>query len=203
VKTKIQSVVAAPEGTCEAVMRPLRADALRNRARVLEAAEAVFASEGISAPVDVIAERAGVGVGTLYRHFPTKEKLLVAILVTRITEIAAGARARLQDEDPGAAFFGFLENLVIESTNKRDLVIALSDAGIEFEEAAGEAKVELTAAFGALLERAQEAGVVRRDVVPDVIMSLVSGTCMAAEHHNDAPPLSMLGIVCDGLRVTR
>ena len=201
--TKIEPVAGAPEGTCDAVIRPLRADALRNRARVLEAAEAVFASEGISAPVDVIAEKAGVGVGTLYRHFPTKEKLLVAILATRITEIAAEARERLQDEDPGAAFFNFLENLVIESTKKRDLWMALNDAGIEFVEAAGEAKVELTAAFSALLERAQKAGAVRSDVVPDVIMSLVSGTCMAAENHNEAPPLSMLGIICDGLRVTR
>ena len=65
-------------------MRPLRADAQRNRARILEAAEAVFAAEGIEVPVDMIAEKAGVGVGTLYRHFPTKEKLCEAILLERL-----------------------------------------------------------------------------------------------------------------------
>jgi AcrR family transcriptional regulator len=86
----------------------------------------VFASEGISVPVDLIAEKAGVGVGTLYRHFPTKEKLFEAILIGRILEIAADARARLDSEDPGAAFFGFLEHLVEESTLKRD-----SDPGVD------------------------------------------------------------------------
>src|SRR5665213_269056 len=92
--------------------RPLRADAQRNRARVLEAAEKVFAAEGISVPVDIIAEKAGVGVGTLYRHFPTKEKLFEAILIGRIMEIAADARSRLNSDDAGSAFFRFLEHLV-------------------------------------------------------------------------------------------
>src|ERR1700733_15507536 len=104
------------EGIAEGAARPLRADAQRNRLRVLEAAEAVFASEGISVPVDVIAEKAGVGVGTLYRHFPTKEKLFEAILIQRLEELVTDARARLGAEDPGSAFFGFLEHLVEEST---------------------------------------------------------------------------------------
>ena len=68
-----------------AAARPLRADAQRNRARILEAAEVVFAAEGIEVPVDTIAEKAGVGVGTLYRHFPTKEKLCEAILLDRLS----------------------------------------------------------------------------------------------------------------------
>ena len=71
----------APDG---AVARPQRADAQRNRARILEAAETVFALEGIEVPVDLIAEKAGVGVGTLYRHFPTKEKLCEAVLLDRL-----------------------------------------------------------------------------------------------------------------------
>ena len=89
------------EGTREAVTSraerhgPLRADAVRNRARILEAAEAVFAAEGIEAPVDDIAEKAGVGVGTLYRHFPTKEKLCEAILLDRLATLTVDARARL------------------------------------------------------------------------------------------------------------
>ena len=114
---------------CGEGSRPLRADALRNRARVLEAAESVFAAEGISVPVDVIAEKAGVGVGTLYRHFPTKEKLFEAILIDRLSAIAADARARMDAEDPGAAFFAFLQYLVEESALKRDLIQALLGAG--------------------------------------------------------------------------
>ena len=76
---------------------------------MLEAAEAVFAAEGIDVPIDVIAERAGVGVGTLYRHFPTKEKLFEAILVERVTELAADARSRLETRIRGTAFFSFLD----------------------------------------------------------------------------------------------
>ena len=73
--------------------RPLRADAQRNRAHILEAAEVLFAAEGIAAPVDAIAEKAGVGVGTLYRHFPTKEKLCEAILLERLSMLTLDARA--------------------------------------------------------------------------------------------------------------
>ena len=90
--------VPCGEILCGDEARPLRADAQRNRARLLEAAEAVFAAEGISVPVDLIAEKAGVGVGTLYRHFPTKEKLFEAILIGRIDGIVdESTRATLQE----------------------------------------------------------------------------------------------------------
>jgi AcrR family transcriptional regulator len=181
--------------------RPLRADAQRNRLRVLEAAEAVFASEGISVPVDVIAEKAGVGVGTLYRHFPTKEKLFEAILVQRLEELVADARGRLDSDDPGAAFFGFLRHLVDEVVLKRDFILAMSGAGVEFEVVAADAKEDLQSAVADLLHAAQAAGAVRGDVTGAVVLSLVGGTCMAAEgHHQEAAPLDLLQIICDGLR---
>ncbi|HEX3793000.1 MAG TPA: TetR/AcrR family transcriptional regulator [Acidimicrobiales bacterium] len=184
--------------------RPLRADALRNRTRVLEAAEAVFAAEGLSVPVDVIAEKAGVGVGTLYRHFPTKEKLFEAILVARITEITEVARARLNVGDAGAAFFGFLEYLVGEAVLKRDLIMALADAGVEFEVAVAPVKEEMGDAVAALLRAAQDAGAVRADVEPEVVMSLIGATCMAAERPDMAVcSQAMVRIVCDGLKVSR
>jgi AcrR family transcriptional regulator len=181
------------------VSRPLRADAQRNRTRVLEAAEAVFAAEGISVPIDVIAEKAGVGVGTLYRHFPTKEKLFQAILVERINAITADARCRLNADDPGAAFFGFLEYLVAESSLKRDLINALAGAGVEMEVVAVEAKQGLQTAINDLLARAQTAGAVRDDVEGPVVLALIGATCVAA----DRPPAmssAVLAIMCDGLR---
>jgi AcrR family transcriptional regulator len=191
------------EGLSEEACRPLRADALRNRARVLEAAEVVFAEQGISVPVDVIAEKAGVGVGTLYRHFPTKEKLFEAVLVDRMIDIAADARARLDAEDPGAAFFGFLAHLVEQSASKRDLILALSGAGIEFEVACAEAKVELTAAVSELLGVAQRAGAVRPDVSSEVVLSLIGATCMATEQHPiTVSSMDILTVVCDGLRAS-
>ena len=181
--------------------RPLRVDAQRNRARLLDAAESVFASEGISVPVDLIAEKAGVGVGTLYRHFPTKEKLFEAILIGRIVEIAADARSRIDSEDPGAAFFGFLEHLVEESTLKRDLIQALLGAGVQIEAEISEFKHNLEVAVGELLESAQRAGAVRADVTSAVVLSLVGATCMAAEHANTAAVSGeCLAIICDGLR---
>jgi AcrR family transcriptional regulator len=168
---------------------------------VLEAAESVFAAEGISVPVDVIAEKAGVGVGTLYRHFPTKEKLFEAILIDRIAAIAADARARIDADDPGAAFFAFLQHLVEESTLKRDLIAALIGAGVEIEQAVAPAKRDLETAVGELLAVAQKAGAVRSDVTTSVVISLVGATCIACERPSpDSLPGELIAIVCDGLR---
>ena len=195
--------VAGGSDTCDAP-RPMRADAQRNRARILDAAEVVFAAEGIEVPVDTIADKAGVGVGTLYRHFPTKEKLCEAILLERLASLAEDARAQADAPDAGAAFFGFLNHMADLSASKRDLIAAVMGAGIEFEEAAAPVKENLIQAVGVLLQRAQAAGVVRADVTADTVVSLVVGTCQAAVAHADSFPSeqlnNVLGIVCDGLR---
>jgi AcrR family transcriptional regulator len=180
--------------------RPLRADALRNRGRILDAAEVVFASEGIEAPVDLIAEKAGVGVGTLYRHFPTKEKLCEAILLDRLRALTQDARAQADAPDPAAAFFGFLEHFVALGESKRDLITAVMGAGVEFEKSAAPVKAEMSEAVGVLLRRAQDVGAVRADVTPAAVVSLVGATCHAGGQTNDAPALALLAIVCDGLR---
>jgi AcrR family transcriptional regulator len=195
---KVAKVPTAVDEVSGEACRPQRADAQRNRTRVLEAAEAVFAAEGISAPVDVIAEKAGVGVGTLYRHFPTKEKLFEAILIERMADIAADARSRLTADDAGVAFFGFLEHLVAESALKRDMFAALSGAGVEFDKSVY--KKDLEAAVGDLLRAAQEAGAVRTDVSTEVVLTLVGATCMATGHGISVSSQDMLAIVCDGLR---
>jgi AcrR family transcriptional regulator len=180
--------------------RPQRADAVRNRGRILEAAEVVFASEGIEAPVDVIAEKAGVGVGTLYRHFPTKEKLCEAILIDRLRTLTDDARAQADAPDPVAAFFGFLEHFVQLGVAKRDLIAAVMGAGLDFEEAAASVKEDLREAVGVLMTRAQAVGAVRADVTPAAVVSLIGATCQAAGHSDDAPAIDLLAIVCDGLR---
>ena len=92
--------------------RPLRADAERNRRQILEVAETVFAAEGLAVPIDEIARRAGLGVGTLYRHFATKEELFSAILVTRMEVATEHARTALAEGAPGEAFFGFATEVV-------------------------------------------------------------------------------------------
>ena len=196
-KSKLAGGCDQPSG---AEARALRADAVRNRARILEAAEVVFAAEGIEAPVDTIAEKAGVGVGTLYRHFPTKEKLCEAILLDRLRGLTEDARAQADAEDPVAAFFGFLEHFVALGASKRDLIAAVMGAGLDFDEAAAPVKEDLREAVGVLLQRAQDAGAVRPDVTPSAVVSLVSATCHAAGHTDEAPAMDLLGIVCDGLR---
>jgi AcrR family transcriptional regulator len=186
-----------PDG-CET--RPLRADARRNRARIIEAAETVFATDGIEVPVDVIAQKAGVGVGTLYRHFPNKEKLCEAILVERVTSLVADARALADAEDPAQEFFRFLEHFVAEGCAKRDLFIAVSGAGIEFETAMAPLKEELRESLGVLLARAQAVGAVRPDVTANLVMTLTMATCQASVHPGGAPTSDVLGVVFDGLR---
>jgi AcrR family transcriptional regulator len=111
--------------------RPMRADARRNRERVLEVAIAAFAAEGLSVPIHEIARRAGVGTGTVSRHFPTKESLFEAIVLTRIEQHVARARALAAAEDPGAAFFSFFTFLVEEGATDRGLADALVGAGFD------------------------------------------------------------------------
>jgi AcrR family transcriptional regulator len=183
--------------------RPLRADALRNRARILEAAENVFAVEGIEVPVDLIAEKAGVGVGTLYRHFPTKEKLCEAVLLERLSALTLDAQALADADDPKTAFFDFLTHVVEEGVAKRDLMVAVMGAGVEFEEAAAPVKEGLHEAIGVLLQRAQAVGAVRPDVSPIAVLSLIGATCQATAHADAAPACDLLTIVCDGLRAQR
>jgi AcrR family transcriptional regulator len=186
-----------PEGA-----KNLRADARRNRARVLQAAEAVFSAEGLAVPIDVIAERAGVGVGTIYRHFPTKEALFEAIVLSHFEQLVIDARQLVDADDPAEALFGFMARLVGEAVAKRDLADAMAGAGIDLKAAASGFKHQLEHAMGELLVRAQLAGSVRADVTMADLMGLVAGTCTATERYGPDPcsPVRMLDVVCDGLR---
>ena len=185
--------------------RPPRADSERNRRRVLEAAEVVLASQGIGAPIDEIARRAAVGVGTVYRHFPTKEALYEAIVVDRMTHLVHETDALATADDPAAALLTALTRIAEVATRKRDLADALARAGVDVKSASAEAFADLQRAVGVLLGRAQAAGAVRADVTLPDLVGLVAGTCMAADHPgSDAGMVGrMLGIVWDGLRTVR
>ena len=145
--------------------RPLRADARRNRDKVLRAARDAFAAGGYAVPLDEIAARAGVGPGTVYRHFPTKEALFQAVITARIADLIADARSRADASDPGAAFFGFLARIKAEAAAKRDLPDAIAVPGSRQD--------QLHAAMHVLLRRAKQAGAVRADIhTPDLIVLL-------------------------------
>ena len=161
----------------------------------------MFAAEGIEVPVDTIAEKAGVGVGTLYRHFPTKEKLCEAILLDRLADLTADARPWPTPRTRAAAFFGFLEHVVEEGAAKRDLLVAVMGAGSEFEVTAAEVKDELRDAVGVLLLPGP--GRRRRAPGRDRRRGRVARRC----HLSGGRPrwrgtraCDLLAIVCDGLR---
>jgi AcrR family transcriptional regulator len=182
--------------------KPLRADARRNRARVLEAADEVFASKGVSASTEEVARHAGVGVGTVFRHFPTKEALLEAVLVERFGRLADEARGLLDAEEPGPALFDFLTRIVNQSASKNVLTEALAQAGVDVENAVGRVGQELWAALEALLGRAQRAGAVREDVRTGELIALIVGASRAAEYASRDPELRAraVAVIFDGLR---
>ncbi|MEU6153307.1 helix-turn-helix domain-containing protein [Actinosynnema sp. NPDC047251] len=170
--------------------RPLRADARRNRARVLEVAAHVFATEGLSVPVHEIARRAGVGTGTVSRHFPTKDDLVTAVLRTLTADLVAEADALAASEDPGGAFFAFLGSLVRSGAAHRGLARELTGGCGERRDVEGRTR--------ALLARAQEAGAVRPDVCYADVKALLTG-CMV---HEGGPLEPVIGVLRDGLRHT-
>ncbi|MEU9873322.1 helix-turn-helix domain-containing protein [Actinomadura sp. NPDC048021] len=184
--------------TSPAPGRPLRADALRNRAKVLAAAEEVFAVQGTSASTEEVARKAGVGIGTVFRHFPTKESLLEAVLVALLERLAAEARDLRASADPGAAFFGFFTRVVSQAAAKQAVTEALAEAGVDAREATGRAGPDLKAALGVLLGRAQETGAVRADVGPGEVMALLAGMSYAAGRAGARE--DVLRIVFEGLR---
>src|ERR1700758_2922171 len=103
--------LAAPSGGCPAEEPPLRADAARNRAAIVAVARDVFAEQGLEAPLETIAARAGVGIATLYRRFPTREKLVAAALVEKIAQYARAAEQAVDDPDPWAGFAWFVQRI--------------------------------------------------------------------------------------------
>jgi AcrR family transcriptional regulator len=197
----VNAVSSAPVDGDDTSARPMRADAVKNRQRILDAAEAVFAAEGLSVPVDVVAERAGVGVGTLYRHFPTKEALFEAIVVTRIQDLAAAADRAAEAPDPGEALFEFLRTFGTEASMKHDLVDALAVAGVDIKSRCATTFDELQAAVRRLLDRGVASGAVREDVTTSEVIGLVVGACHAAAQAGlGAAPERMIDVVCAGLR---
>lgn len=185
--------------------RPMRADARRNRDRVLEGARAAFAAEGWDVPLDEIARRAGVGAGTVYRHFPTKEALYEAVVSDRIGELVDEGRALVVDPDPGRAFSTFVEHLARESAVKRDLVEALAHDGIHLQLGESPVYVALVDVMAELLQRAQRAGAVRHDIGVDDVMALLAGAAFAICHSqvDDEGSRRLIAIMYDGLRASR
>jgi len=180
----------------------MRADARRNRARILEAAEKVLVERGTTVSTEEIARAAGVGIGTLFRHFPTKEELIQGVFVARLHRLADDAFRLAESSDPGKALTSFLRQAVAQGEVKNALAAMLTSAGVDLRETAGEAQQEVKRALGTLLRSAQETGAVRRDLEVADLIGLLAGTSRAIEYAGSdvAARERILAVILDGLR---
>lgn len=182
--------------------RPMRADAQRNYAKLLAAASAAFASRGADdVSLEEIARRAGVGIGTLYRHFPARQDLLEAVYRDQVESLRARAAELRDTQPPGEALAAFLRALVRFGSTKRSMTSALlATLGTDSELLSSCATV-IRGSAESLLERAQRAGVVRPDADVGDLVRLVHAVSIAAEKSPDpAQADRMLALVLDGLR---
>lgn len=182
----------------------LRADAQRNRERVLETAFAAFAAEGLSVPVHEIARRAGVGTGTVSRHFPTKQALFEAVFLNRVERLVGTARALTAAADAGDAFFDFFGAIIAEGAANRGLADAITGAGFDIKAATSGPGHDVMGALSELLARAQQARAVRHDIDTADVMALIAG-CLAREPEpgNSAARDRLLSVIRAGLRPIR
>ena len=177
-----------------------RADAVRNRARILATAEDMFARDGLSVSVDDIARRAKIGIGTLYRHFPTKDALVAAIVIDRIGRVAERAEELHDAAEPGPALLGLLEQMVAEGAHKRDFVDALGGSDWLDTAAADAIKQRFRRALAKLLAKAQAAGSIRTDIAAPDLLALVRGVLASGADAKVRGKL--LAVLLDGLRAT-
>lgn len=195
----------APSSTTHphgAPRRALRADAERNRRLILDAAAALFAERGLDVGVAEIAERAGVGSGTLFRRFPTKGDLIVAVVEGRIVEMHEHLAAAREEPDPWAGLVRAMEDIARLQARDRGLFQAIGGS-VSGDEHLHARHAELLDVLGAIVDRAKAAGLLREDVEPTDLPLLAAGaagTCQVAG--GAAPELwrRYLGVMLDGLR---
>jgi AcrR family transcriptional regulator len=195
---------AAPDSpTARGRDRDLRADARRNRERVLRTARQLFAEEGLGVSLDEIARRAGVGPGTVHRHFPAKEALYLAVVTDQLEQLVAEAEALTATDDP-AALFTQLARMMAMGAENAAVKSALMAAEFDLRSAAPDVAAELTRRVGELLDRARAGGVVRQDVTVDEVMALVAGAFAAIRHANAETSRErsahLAQVILDGLR---
>jgi AcrR family transcriptional regulator len=191
-----------PEAAPQASERHLRADAQRNRERILEAATGLMATHGIDVPIDEIARLAQVGVGTVYRNFPTKGALFEALLMARIAPLVAAARSAATADDPGDAFVTFVRQVSDEFADFRALADAMAESGVDLSAAKQHISGDLIVAVEELLRRAQAAGRVRPDVTISDVSAMMAGLSHADPSFMDPPQRQRcVALVCDSLLV--
>lgn len=182
--------------------RKPRADALRNHERVLEAAKTVFSAGGPGASLEAVAREAGVGIGTLYRHFPTREALYEAVYRREVEQLSELAEELKDEREPVEALRRWLRSNVEFVATKKGMAAALAlAAGPPPSELTAFSFERLTKAIGMLLQRAVAAGEIRADVTPEDLLRTLVGMCMLHDQPGwQAGVIRMLDVLVDGLR---
>lgn len=182
--------------------RKPRADAVRNRERVLEAAKVVFNVGGPEASLEAVAKRAGVGIGTLYRHFPTREDLFEAVYRREVEQLSELAEQLKSAKDPVDALRRWLRSNVAFVATKKGMSAALALTFQSSSDLAAFSMDRLTKAIGTLLDRAVAAGQMRADVSPEDLLRALVGMCYMHDQPGwQSSVLRMLDVFVDGLRV--
>ncbi|MBR7833081.1 TetR/AcrR family transcriptional regulator [Actinospica durhamensis] len=179
--------MTAREEPKDPLHRPLRADALRNRQRILDSAGTLFATEGLTVSLDEIARHAGVGPGTVHRHFPSKDALIAAVAGSRLRHIVEQASQRSSAPDPAAALRDQLAEMLAEAELSAPLKGALSGTEFDIRETDPEASERLRSALDVLLGRAQHAGTIRTDIDVEDLIAALAGTFHALRHAGEPP----------------
>ncbi|MFE3151999.1 TetR/AcrR family transcriptional regulator [Streptomyces sp. NPDC059218] len=191
--------------TAQTPPRPMRADARRNYDRLLGEARTAFAEHGTDASLEDIARRAGVGIGTLYRHFPNRHALMNAVFQEALTSLITRSRELAQAREPCAGLVEWLGAIITHAGEYRGLAQALMSTSQDETSALAQCNVPLREAGAVLLVRAQESGAVRPDVSIGDLLQLTNAIALAAEQSPDDPELAgrLLMLTLRGLKGAR
>ena len=185
-----------------ATLRKPRADGVRNRERVLEAAKAVFSAGGSDASLETVAKRAGVGIGTLYRHFPTREALFEAVYRREVDQLGELADQLRNAPEPVDALRRWLKAHVELIATKKGMISALALAVQTSSDLYTYSFESLTKAIGTLLDRAVAAGEIRADISPEDLLRTLIGMCYLHDRPGwQSTVLRLMDVFIDGLRV--
>jgi AcrR family transcriptional regulator len=192
---------AAERGDAGEGGRPMRADARRNYERLVEAARVVFGAEGGAASMEAIAREAGVGVGTLYRHFPKRIDVVEAVYRTDVDVLVAASEQAMAELEPWPAVVEFLKAFVRYAHGKRIFLNELHEAFAQNPDLKSSSRERIDAAMGAVIERAQAAGAIRTDITGADVFQLVGTMCTSATL-TEEQSARLVNMILDGLRAS-
>lgn len=202
-KLTVDNSSPEPDSASQAVAtgKPLRAHAQRNRNALLAAAREAFAAGEMDIRIEEIARRAGVGVGTLYRHFETREALIEAVYRQRVDDLCAMAPNLLATLPPHEALRAFLEQLISHSAASRGMAVALETLMNTGSPVFARARTDMVEGIASLMTAAAQAGTIRADIAPETLFRAMGGICTSHDQPDwEAEAHAVVHLLLDGLR---